>query len=174
VPPDNRDNIKFSRFNGLEDRVKEHIEKDAGRLQAKARLKIKQKSNLSWLGSGYFTPQIKSTIVGNSLAELSEGNNPMQGFITSHKTTKLGEGGIASEVSIPDVSREVNESSFGFLDPVAITENEAIGIALHMTHNVRKGDDGKLYRLVKNLKTGKEEWIDHVTLINSVCEIPDF
>ena len=174
VEPDNRDNLKYSRIHGLEDQIKEHIDKDAGRYQSKARQKIKQKSNLSWLTSGFFSPQIRSCVIGNSLAELAEGNNPIQGFVTNHKVTKLGEGGIASEMAIPDQSREVNESTFGFLDPVAITENEGIGVVLHATHNVRKGEDGKLYRLMKNVKTGKEEWVDHVTLLNSVCEVPEY
>jgi len=39
--------------------------------------------------------------------------------------------------------------------------------------NTKKGEDGKLYRLVKTPEGGKEIWIDHQTFLNSVIEIPE-
>jgi DNA-directed RNA polymerase beta subunit len=170
---DDRDNLKYSRFLNLEDFVKEHIDKDAGRLQQKAKQKIKQKSNLSWMTSGFFTPQVRSTIIGNALSENTEGINPMQIYDTVHKVTKMGEGGIPDATAIPDSSRDVQESSFGFIDPFHVDESEKIGVTGHFTHNVVKGHDGKLYRTMKG-QDGKLKWMSHEDILNSTVGIPEY
>lgn len=172
IPQDDRDNLAFSKFLGAEDYVKEHIEHDAGKLQLKAKNRLRQKRNLSWLHSGFFTPQIKSVFVGNALSQNIEGVNPMEQYMLAHKVTKMGEGGIGSAESIPDSSRGVNESQFGLMDPIQTVESEAIGVVNFFVKNTRKGDDGKLYRLVETL-AGKKVWIDHQEFLNSVIEIPE-
>lgn len=172
VEPDDRDNLKYSTFLGPEDYVREHIDKDAGKLQRKAQTKMQHKKNLSWLHSSYFTPQVKSVVIGNSLASNVDGINPFELYDNSHKITKLGEGGIPATTAIPSESRTVNPSSFGFIDPLHTTENEAIGVTGYFAHGVVKGKDGKLYKLMKNRK-GELEWVDHQTLLNSKVEIPE-
>jgi DNA-directed RNA polymerase beta subunit len=169
---DDRDNLSFSRFLGPEDYVKEHINYDAGKLQQKAKNKLKQKRNLSWLHSGFFTPQIKSVFVGNALSQNVEGVNPIEQYMLAHKVTKMGEGGIGSTESIPDSSRNVNESQFGLMDPLQTVEAQTIGVVNFFVNNSKKGSDGKLYRPVKTPE-GKEVWIDHQTFLNSVIEIPE-
>lgn len=170
---DDRDNVVFSKFLGPEDHVKEHIEHDAGKLQFKAKSKLRQKRNLSWLHAGFFTPQIKSIYVGNSLAQNIEGVNPMEQYMLAHKVTKMGEGGIGSTEAIPESSREVNESQFGLLDPIQTVEATTIGVVNFFAHNVRKGADGKLYREVIDNSTGKHVWIDHQEFLSSTVEIPE-
>jgi len=172
IEEDDRDNLSFSKFLGPEDYVKEHIEYDAGKLQLKAKNKLRQKRNLSWLHSGFFTPQIKSVFVGNALSQNIEGVNPIEQYMLAHKVTKMGEGGIGSTESIPDKSRNVNESQFGLLDPLQTVEAQTIGVVNFFVNNAKKGNDGKLYRLVKTPE-GKEVWIDHQTFLNSVIEIPE-
>ena len=173
VAPDDRDNVVFSKFLGPEDYMKEHIEHDAGKLQFKAKNKLRQKRNLSWLHAGFFTPQVKSVFVGNSLAQNIEGVNPMEQYMLAHKVTKMGEGGIGSSEAIPDSSREVNESQFGLLDPIQTVEATTIGVVNFFVHNLRKGADGKLYRQVIENATGKTVWIDHQEFLSSVIEIPE-
>jgi DNA-directed RNA polymerase beta subunit len=172
IPQDDRDNLSFSKFLGAEDYVKEHIEYDAGKLQLKAKNKLRQKRNLSWLHSGFFTPQIKSVFVGNALSQNIEGVNPVEQYMLAHKVTKMGEGGIGSTVGIPDSSRGVNESQFGLMDPIQTVESEAIGVVNFFVKNTRKGEDGKLYRLVET-PAGKKVWIDHQEFLNSVIEVPE-
>lgn len=173
LPPDDRDSLKFSTFMGLEDYLKEHIEKDAGGLQKKAALKIKTKKNLSWLTSSFFTPQVRSIIIGNSLTNNVDGINPMEHFDNSHRVTKLGEGGIKGTESVPEESRQVNTSSFGFFDPLHISESEKVGVTNYLASNVVKGRDQKLYRLMKD-NEGKLKWVDHETVLNSKVGIPQF
>ena len=42
-----------------------------------------------------------------------------------------------------------------------------IGLDSYMSKNTKKGSDGKLYTRMTNAKTGKEEWVDSVTLARS-------
>jgi DNA-directed RNA polymerase beta subunit len=173
VAPDDRDNVVFSKFLGPEDYMKEHIEHDAGKLQFKAKNKLRQKRNLSWLHAGFFTPQVKSVFVGNALAQNIEGVNPMEQYMLAHKVTKMGEGGIGSSQAIPDSSREVNESQFGLLDPIQTVEATTIGVVNFFVNNLRKGDDGKLYRQVIENATGKTVWIDHQEFLSSTIDVPE-
>lgn len=174
VEPDNRDDLRYMTFHGFEDFVKEHIEKDAGRVQQKAKMKMQQKKDLSWLQPGFFSPQIKSILIGDSqLSQLIEGHNPIDNFDASNKITKLGEGGIASVNAIPDESRYVNSTYFGFFDPFRIAETEKVGADHRAAHNVVKGRDNKLYRLVLD-KEKKPVWISHEKLLGSRVEIPEY
>lgn len=173
VEPDDRDNVVFSKFLGPEDYVKEHIEFDAGKLQTKAKNKLRQKRNLSWLHAGFFSPQIKSVFVGNTLSQNIEGVNPMEQYMLAHKVTKMGPGGIGSSEAIPDSSREVNESQFGLLDPIQTVEANTIGVVNFFVHNIRKGTDGKLYRQVIDNATGKPVWIDHQEFLSSQIDVPE-
>ena len=170
--PDDRDNLRFSRFLGLEDYIEENIMRDSGRLQMKAAGKMQSKKNLSWLTPGFFTSQVRSTIIGNSLTQNVDGINPMEHYDNSNRVTKLGPGGIPSEDAIPVESRQVNVSSFGFMDPVHVMESSKIGVSSFMNHNVVKGRDGKLYRIMKD-QDGKLKWMDHEDILNHQVLIPD-
>lgn len=173
VEPDNRDDLKFMSFHGLEDFVKEHIEKDAGKLQQKAKMKMQQKKDLSWLQPGFFSPQIRSIIIGDGKVSQSiEGHNPIDNFDVSNKVTKLGEGGISSVDAVPDESRMVNSTYFGFFDPFRISETKTVGVDHRFAHNVVKGKDNKLYRLVFD-KEKKPVWVNHEVLLTSRVEIPE-
>lgn len=171
--PDDRDNVVFSSFLGAEDYLKEHIDHDAGKIQLKAKNKLRQKRNLSWLHAGFFTPQVKSVFVGNTLSQNIEGVNPMEQYMLAHKVTKMGSGGIGSTEAIPDSSREVNESQFGLLDPIQTVEATTIGVVNFFVHNLRKGADGKLYRQVIDNSTGKPVWIDHQEFLSSTIDVPE-
>lgn len=173
IEPDDRDNLLFSKFLALEDHVNEHINRDAGKIQAKAKMKMEQKKNLSWLDAGFFSPQLRSILVSNSLTQNMEGINPLEFHDLSHKVTKMGEGGLSSTDAIPDESREVSDSQFGFIDPLKIPENISIGVTNYFTHNTRKGFDNKLYKLVYD-KHDKPVWVDHEKLLQSNVEIPNY
>ena len=173
MEPDNRDDLQYSNILGLEDFVKEHIEKDAGKIQMKAKLKMQQKKDLSWLHAGFFSPQIRSIVIGGSnLAQHIEGHNPIDNYDISQKVTKLGEGGIPTVDAVPDESRQVNSTYFGFLDPFRISETKTVGVDHRFANNVIKGRNNKLYRLVLN-KENKPVWIDHETLLKSNVHIPE-
>lgn len=172
VEPDDRDNLRFSKFLGIEDYVAEHITKDAGKLQRKASQKMQQKRNLSWLSAGFFTPQVRSVVIGNALSQNVDGINPIEHWDNSHRVTKLGPGGIESIDAVPVESRQVNTSSFGFFDPVHIMESDKVGVTNYMTSGVVKGRDNKLYRVMKDAK-GVLKWVDHEEVLDRQAVIPE-
>ena len=171
IEPDDRDNLRYSKFMGMEDYVEEHILKDAGRHQAKAAQKMQAKKNLSWLSPGFFTGQVRSVIIGNTLSNNVEGINPLEHFDNSHRVSKMGPGGIPSREAFPDESRQVNTSSFGFFDPVHIMESDP-GAANFINHNVAKGRDNKLYRVMKD-KDGKLKWMSHEEILDKQVIVPE-
>ena len=172
VEPDDRDNLRYSNFLGIEDYIGDHIEKDSGGMRKKAAMRMQQKKNLTWLTPSFFTPQIKSVIIGNSLSNNVEGINPMEHYDNAHRVTKMGEGGIVSDESIPKESRQISESSFGFYDFLHLAESTKIGVTQYVAGNTLKGKDNRLYKLVKD-KTGKLKWVDHESLLNSRVKIPE-
>lgn len=121
--PDDRDNLKFSKFMGIEDFVEEHIQRDAGKIQQKAAYKMQMRKNLSWLTPGFFSPQIRSVIVGNSLANNVDGINPLEHWDNSHKTTKMGPGGIPC---YDDKTEVLTKTGFKYWH--SITENDELAI----------------------------------------------
>lgn len=171
VPPDDRDNLRYSTFLGIEDYVREHIDKDAGKTQKKAAMKMQQKKDLSWLSASFFSPQIRSVIVGNPLSQVVDGINPLEHYDNSHRVTKLGPGGISGTEGVPDESRQVSQSSFGFFDPFHISESDKVGVTNYIANNVIKGKDNKLYRVMKDPQ-GKLLWVDHEKVLNSKVKIP--
>jgi DNA-directed RNA polymerase beta subunit len=173
VEGDDRDNLLYSKFLGLEDHIVEHIQKDAGKIQVKAKQKIEQKKNLSAIDAGFFSPQIKSIMVSNSLTQNLAEANPMVFLDLSHKVTKMGEGGIGSSEAVPVDSRNIHDSQFGFIDPLRLSEDLNIGVTGTITHGTRKGYDGKLYKLVLNNKQ-VPTWVDHETLLKSNVEVPEY
>jgi DNA-directed RNA polymerase beta subunit len=173
VEEDDRDNLLFSKFHGLEDFVHTHIDRDAGKLNAKAKMKMEQKKNLDWLHAGFWSPQLRSILVSNVLTQMSNGINPLNYYNEAHKVTKMGEGGLPSTDSIPSSSHQVQDSSFGFFCPFQQSEDLSIGVTNFFTHGTRKGDDNKLYKLVLD-NQGVRKWIDHETLLRSNVEIPNY
>lgn len=173
IESDDRDNLLFSKFHGLEDHMAQHISKDAGKVQLKARMKMEQKKNLSWLDAGFFSGQLRSVLVSNSLTQNAEQINPVDLLSISHKITKMGEGGISDESAIPQESHQVGDSSFGFFDPFQQSEDIKIGVTNFATQGTRKGFDNKLYKLVKD-KDNKLTWQNHEVLLMSNVEIPEY
>ena len=173
TPQDDRDNLRFSHFVGMEDLIHEHITNDVLGLQKKAKMKMEQKKDLSWLHSGFFTPQVRGVVVSNSLSQSVDGHNTLELMDNSNKVTKLGPGGIADTTAIPSESRNVHSSQFGLLDVVHYPESTAIGVCNYFAEGARKGKDGLLYKLVLD-KDKKPVWVSHHKLLESKVEVPDF
>lgn len=172
IEPDDRDNLMYSKFHGLEDTLAQHIRLDAGKYQAKAKMKMDQKKNLSGIDAGFFSGQLRSAIVGNTLAQIADGGNPLEPANVASKVTKYGEGGIASESATPDSTRQISDSHFGLFDVLQLSEDNKIGVTTYISHGTRKGNDGKLYKLVLD-KNDKPVWISHEQLLSSKIEIPE-
>lgn len=169
---DDRDSTQFARVYGVEDLVRERIDKDAGQLTRNLLWRIRRSRNLKPVQYGALNPYVDSLILGSGLAMPLEETNPLSTLEQMTRITKLGEGGIGSAEAITDEARDVNASQFGFIDPIAGPEGLNIGIDVRTAHGVMKGADNKLYQQVVDARSGKTKYISPDIAVNSVLAYP--
>ena len=169
---DDRDSTQFARVYGVEDLVRERIDKDAGQLTRNLLWRIRRSRNLKPVQYGALNPYVDSLILGSGLAMPLEETNPLSTLEQMTRITKLGEGGIGSAEAITDEARDVNPSQFGFIDPIAGPEGLNIGIDVRTAHGVMKGADNKLYQQVVDARSGKTKYISPDIAVNSVLAYP--
>jgi hypothetical protein len=116
--PDDRDSLSNQQFFGPEDFFRERIERDAGGIAKKILWNSTNRGKLASVGSGALTPQLRSVILNSGLGMPLEEINPLDYLDQQYRVTRLGDGGISSTDAIPDESRAVHPSQFGFIDPV--------------------------------------------------------
>ena len=156
---DDRDSIVFKSFHGIEDFLKERIEKDSGKIAKKLAYKLDTTKDLSKVPSGYFSKYMTNIVRGDSRAFPLEEINPIQLYDSMHRNIVTGEGGIGSMDMVTREARNVHPSQFGFIDPIRGPESENIGIDTRLALHAKKGDDKKLYSRFINAKTGKAEYL---------------
>ena len=119
--PDDRDSTTFSNVLSVEDLIQERIDKDAGNLARSLLYKARRDKALKRLGRGALNPYIlgrNGFLLSSRLTQPLEETNPLHTLEQVGRITKLGEGGIGSAESITDEARNVNNSQFGFIDPI--------------------------------------------------------
>ena len=166
--PDPKDSLAFQRFYGPEMLFQERILRDGGKLARNILWKATNRGNLDFMPVGALDKHISSVFYDSKLAQMMDGSSPLETIDAAYKTTRIGEGGVASQDSAPDEMRTVQPSYFGYIDPVRSPESFRVGLDVYMTKNVMKGTDGKLYQKFIDAKTGKEVLLDSETAANSV------
>ena len=170
--PDDRDSLSVKTFHGIEDFLREKIEKDSGGIAHKLLFKLDQEKTLDKVPAGYFTSHFKSLIKGDDRVATPEGINPMQLYDLMHKNVLLGEGGVGSTDMITQEARAVNPSQIGMIDPIRGPESEKIGIDTWAARNTYKGSDKKIYARFINKNTGKEEYLSPEEAEDKVIALP--
>lgn len=173
--PDERDAMAYQSVLGPEDIFAERLKGSRQALQNSLRKilwKSVNKGSLDHLPSGVLTGPLRSAILGSGLASPTEGINPLMLLDQRFRITRKGEGGITSNDAIPDESRAVHPSQFGFLDPVSTPESSAAGIDLRLSQQVYKGSDGRIYTPFKNIKTGQFELLSPQDVAKTTIALP--
>lgn len=170
--PDDRDSLVFKSFFGVEDFMRERVEKDSGRLAKRLAYKLDTTKDLEKVPSGYFSPYLKNIMKGDDRAFPLEEINPIQLYDNLHRNMVLGEGGIGSTDMVTAEARNVHPSQFFFIDPVRGPESDKIGIDTRTTHLTYKGDDKKIYARFINAKTGKEEYLSPDQIYDKIVAFP--
>lgn len=151
---DDRDALAYQTLLGPEDLIAERVTRDRQSIR-QALWKATAKGNLDHMPSGVFTQAINAALMGSGLASPLEEINPAEILDQQTRVTRMGEGGIPSLDSVPDESRSVQPSHFGFIDFLRTPESGKVGVDMRLARNAVKGDDGKIYTQVKDLRTGK-------------------
>lgn len=103
----------------------------------------------------------------NSLEEI----NPAEVFDQSARVTRMGEGGITSMDAVPDDTRAVQPSQFGFIDSLRTPESEKVGVDLRLARGARKGNDGQIYTSVQR-PDGEQKWVTPQDLSQATLAFP--
>jgi len=169
---DDRDHLAFQRLYSPEDFIQERIQKDAGGIIKKILWDSTFKGNLDGLKPGQLSQQINSILLGSGLGFPPEEINILELLDGHHRVIRMGEGGIESSNAIPDSSRDVHSSQFGFIDAVKAPESGKIGVDSRLSYMAKKGKNGKIYAPMINVKNNKIEWVSPENTLNAVIAFP--
>lgn len=170
--PDDRDAPMYSNIYGVEDLMRERIDKDAGRLTKSLMYKMRRSKNLQPVQRGALNAYMQSLILGSGLAMPLEETNPLHTLEQTARITKLGEGGIASAESVTDEARDVNNGQMGFIDGAAGPEGTNIGIDVRAAYKTFKGKDKQLYGEFREPRSGKEFYLKPEEVADKILAFP--
>lgn len=154
---DDRDSMFYQQVFGPEDLISERFAKDKASLR-QLLWKATAKKSLDQIPSGVFNKAINAALIGSGLGSSLEEINPAEIFDHQTRVTRLGEGGIGSIDAIPAESRSVQPSHLGLIDYLRTPESGKVGVDMRFARGAKKGDDGKIYMPVINLKTKQTEY----------------
>lgn len=170
--PDDRDHLAFQTFMGPEDLFAERLAKDQGGLRRTLLFRASMNGNLDKMPSSALQQHFKSVLLESGLAAAAEEVNPLELLDKNTATTRLGVGGIRNMEGIPDSSRAVSASQYGFIDPLRTPESLRAGVDTFFASNARKGRDGKLYGRFADVRTGQPTWKTPQEIADSVVTFP--
>lgn len=136
---DNRDALEFKELWSVQDHIPERIQNSSRRILFKLRNNVDRKDDVrSIITQDIFNVPVKAFFTSTSLSQQSSQVNPIDmigGFL---KTTITGTGGIGSANAITDDAKMIDNSHFGFVDPIHTPEGAKSGISTHLTLGVSK------------------------------------
>ena len=151
---DDRDSMAFQSVHGPEDLLSERFTKDKKNLRQML-WKATARKSLDHIPSGVFNKAISAALIGSGLGSSLEEINPAEIYDHQTRVTRLGEGGIGSLDSVPAESRSVQPSHLGFIDYLRTPESGKVGVDMRFARGAMKGEDGKIYTPVIDMKTGQ-------------------
>ena len=157
---DVKDSLEYQKVYGAHDFMADRIAKDPGYLARNMLWKITNKGTLKGaVPASVFDKHITATFNDSGLNQMIEGINPLEQYDLNYKITRLGPGGITSMDSVPDESRQVQNSFLGYIDPIRSPESIRIGVDNYLTRDTRFSSDGKVWQKLYNPRTRKEEYV---------------
>ena len=169
---DDRDSLAYQETWSAPDMLHERIVKDAGRLSSRLLWRATLRKNLSGMPSAALNPQVESLFFKSGLAQPIEEINSLDSMDQNMRITRLGEGGIGSDESVPEDARAVQPSHFNFIDGVRTPESGSVGIDLRLASGTQIGDDKQLYSKFTNVRTGKPEYLTPLQAIDTPIAFP--
>lgn len=151
---DDRDSMAFQSIHGPEDLLGERFTKDKKNLR-QLLWKATARKSLDHIPTGVFNKAISAALIGSGLGSSLEEINPAEIYDHQTRVTRLGEGGIGSLDAVPAESRSVQPSHLGFVDFLRTPESGKVGVDMRFAKGALKGENGKIYTPVVDLKTGK-------------------
>ena len=168
---DDRDAMAYQRVMGPEDLFAERMRKAGGTMR-NALWKATLPGNLKRVPPGLMDKIVRGAIIETGLGNPLEEINPAELYDQRVRVTRMGEGGIPSNDSVPDEARNVQPSHLGFVDPVHTPESGKIGIDGRFAVRTLKGNDGRLYARFTDPKNGKPIWKSPQDVADAIVAFP--
>ncbi|MCJ7522701.1 MAG: hypothetical protein MUP21_10885, partial [Dehalococcoidia bacterium] len=160
--PVDRDSLAFKELHGIEDFIRERLEKNKNELSYKILRQIdslRRTKVTQIVNPGLFSGVVQSFFTQDDKSSTPEQTNPLEMLSGGYRATFMGSGGITSHHAIKDEVRQIHPSHYGFIDPVHTPESDRIGVNLHLPTGVVK--DGKDLRVqLNNAKSGARELLN--------------
>jgi len=173
---DDRNHLGYKRLVGLEDFIAERMKHLMDSVKPRINnYMIKQKDLDAILPSWYMTHGMRDFLIKSEAKTLASSYNPMDILDKRGRISMIGEGGISDERNIPRGARQLHISHFGILDPVITKESsEHSGIDVRAALGGRRDEDGNLYTVVKDAKTGETKYIHASDIDKKIIGISSF
>jgi DNA-directed RNA polymerase beta subunit len=174
VDTDDRDSLEFKTFHSVDDFLAERIRLQARALRQKLGIKLEaHKGDIrKALPPGAFTRSLHGFLTGSSLSAVPTQINPMELIDHAVRVTSLGEGAIASERAIPLEARNLHPTHLGIMDPIRTPESFSAGIDIRAALSARRDAQGILYAPLRDVRSGKQEFVSASDLMKSVVAFP--
>ena len=172
--PQDREAMEFKSLWGVEDYIKERLEKNQYSLKRKLTRGIDNpnRTKLTQLvNPNAFNSTVETFFTTDERSSNAEQTNPLSMLAEAYKATITGPGGITSGFMITDEMRSVHPTHYGFLDPVHTPESDKIGAQVTLPIGVVK-DGNQIKKVVKD-KYGKTATITPAQAFNSVLGFPN-
>jgi len=155
--PVDRDDQSFQRVMGQEHLFAERL-KNSKQILNQLLWKATSKGNLDNLQGGALSQHLLETITGSGLGVNAQVTNPAEVLDAVYRVSKMGKGGIASLDSVPDSTRDVSGTQFGFIDPAVTPESGKIGVDLRFGSGTARSKDGRIYSKFHDA-AGNPQWL---------------
>lgn len=170
---DDRDSLPNDRVYTVDRLMAERVKLDHGRTLRGMMGRLSRARTLQPMSPAAFSEYTEGYLKSNPLVPALEEINLMHNLEQKRRITKMGPGGIGDPNAITTEMQAVSASQFGFIDPIAGPESERAGIDVRLAHGTRIGSDGRIYQLLKNRRTGKNEWVSHTATKGKTIKLPD-
>lgn len=171
--PDNRHMPAFAKVFTQDKLLRERIRLDEGRRRRIMMRRLARRRNLQGFMPGQLDGYLEEFITKNPLTTPGEETNPISTLSQNHRMTQMGPGGVGSSDAITSGMQSIQASEFGFISPIEGPESETAGVDVRLSHGVMVGRDGRLKRKMRNLRTGREEWVSPQSLWGKTVALPD-
>ena len=173
VVTDDTDALAYKTFHSIDDFLAERIRLTARAWGIKAKYALATKNDIrEALRPAPFSDGLRKFVTTSSLTAVPTGINPLELLDHSVKVTSLGEGGIPSDRAIPLDARMIHNTHFGALDPIRTPESNHSGVDIRATIAAHRDEEGNLYTVARNVKTGKLDYLKAGDLKKYVIAFP--
>lgn len=172
APPDDREGLHVKEFHAVDGFIREYIAESVKKIGTRLAAGVEKFDDPRLiLGPNLFNAPVHSFFSKSSLASTARQINPVDMVSEQMKVTFMGEGGIASERSVPDELRQVHGTHLGFVDPIHTPESASVGTTLQLaTGAARRGN--QLVAPYVEARTGKVVELSPAEAYDKVLAFP--